>query len=74
MDMGFHMVHTLELVLYPTGFGCIGEDCRSSAHFNGERDRTPHGQVDRVVNGKGGCVKREHWHKSALGALRCEWI
>lgn len=30
MDMGYHVVHTLSAVLFPDGFGCIGERCPSS--------------------------------------------
>lgn len=29
-------------VLYPQGFGCIGEGCPSNDHSNGDRDYTPH--------------------------------
>lgn len=46
MDMGFHVVSTLSRVLYPSGFGCIGERkghvCPSNDHTNGDRDYTPH--------------------------------
>ena len=42
MDMGFHLVYELSHALWPNGYGCIGEDCSSNDHSNGDRDRTPH--------------------------------
>ena len=42
MDMGFHVVYGLGRTLWPDGFGCIGEGCRSNDHSNGDRDYTPH--------------------------------
>lgn len=42
MDMGFHLVSTLSRVLFPDGFGCVGNGCPSNDHSNGDRDRTPH--------------------------------
>ena len=42
MDMGFHIVYNLSRVLYPQGFDCIGEKCRSNDHSNGDRDRSFH--------------------------------
>ena len=42
MDMGFHVVYNLSRVLYPQGFDCIGEKCRSNDHSNGDRDRSFH--------------------------------
>lgn len=42
MDMGFHIVYELGAILFPDGFGCTGEGCRSSDHSNGDRDYTPH--------------------------------
>lgn len=58
MDMGFHVVSTLSRVLYPAGFGCIGNPetyltsegrpvlpgvhCPSNDHSNGDRDYRPH--------------------------------
>lgn len=43
MDMTFELVYQLGSVLWPKGFGCIGEECRSNDHSNGDRDYTPHG-------------------------------
>lgn len=42
MDMGFALVYELSRVLFPEGFGCIGRDCPSNDHSNGDRNRTPH--------------------------------
>jgi len=42
MDMGFHLVHNLSYILYPDGFECIGKECPSNDHSNGDRDYTPH--------------------------------
>lgn len=64
MDMGFHVVSTLSRVLYPDGFGCIGERCPSNDHLNGDRDYTPH------VFG----LSQPHWHKAGDYALRHRWL
>lgn len=54
MDMGFHLVYNLSYVLFPDGFGCVGDGsgyegsgraCPSNDHSNGDRDYTPHGQT-----------------------------
>ena len=42
MDMGFQLVYTLSATLWPDGFVCLGDRCRSNDHSNGDRDRTPH--------------------------------
>lgn len=42
MDMGFALVYDLARDLWPNGYGCVGEKCRSNDHSNGDRDRTPH--------------------------------
>lgn len=51
MDMGFALVYNLSSVLFPNGFGCIGDGngyegtnicCPSNDHSNGDRDYTPH--------------------------------
>lgn len=84
MDMGFHLVSNLAYILYPNGFGCVGEKCRSADHANGDRDRTPHTAGDPLY------VKRDernrpaftfapstghvHWHASGDYALRHEWL
>ena len=74
MDMGFSLVYNLAYTLYPNGFGCSGEGCRSNDHSNGDRDYTPDGRIDRVHTGKGGLVKREHWHRDGGYAIRQVWL
>lgn len=46
MDMGFHLVYTLSRTLWPKGFECVGEACRSNDHSNGDQDRKPHHHGD----------------------------
>ena len=62
MDMGFHVVSTLSRVLFPDGFGCIGEGdspstrCPSSDHSNGDRSYRLHGEKTHecaACHGKG---------------------
>lgn len=38
-DMGYHIVYTLSRLLFPE-FTCIGKDCPSNDHHNGDRDFT----------------------------------
>jgi hypothetical protein len=59
MDMGFHLVYSLGSVLYPKGFRCAGEKCRSNYHFNDPDDKR---------DGK-------HWHIGDGGyALNQAWL
>lgn len=46
MDMGFFLVYSLSSRLWPNGHECIGEECPSNAHSNGDRDYTPHHHRD----------------------------
>lgn len=46
MDMGFHVVYELSSALYPDGFACIGENCPSNDHSNGDRNHEPHHHKD----------------------------
>jgi len=55
MDMGFHLVYNLSRMLYGNTFPCIGEECPSNDHSNGDRDRTPHAHSD------GGYALRQRW-------------
>lgn len=55
MDMGFHMVYELSAVLWPSGYECPGERCRSSDHSNGDRNYTPH------HHNNGGYALRQEW-------------
>lgn len=68
MDMGFSVVYELSRVLYPDGFGCVGEGCPSNDHSNGDRDYTPEGAAD----GDGERVR--HWHNDGGYALRQRWL
>lgn len=62
MDMGVDVVQNLSRALYPSGYGCYGENCRSNDHANGDRNYTPHGEVD------------SHWHRNGDYAIRQEWL
>lgn len=62
MDMGFQLAYTLSSILYPTGFGCIGDRCPSNDHSSGDRDRTPH------------TADAPHWHRDGGYALRHAWL
>lgn len=73
MDMGFHLVSTLSRVLYPDGFGCIGDKCPSNDHSNGDRDYTPHG-CGLTPHLRGVLVGTDHWHGAGDYALRHRWI
>ena len=56
MDMSFALVYDLSHVLWPEGFGCIGERCLSNDHNNGDQDYTPaHWHRD------GGYALRHRW-------------
>ena len=55
MDMGFALVYELGAALFPEGFGCTGENCRSNDHSNGDKDYSPHTHRD------GGYALRQRW-------------
>lgn len=84
MDMGFHLVSNLGWILYPNGFGCVGERCRSNDHANGDRDHTPHTAGDPIRVERDARNNRTfffapgaghvHWHASGDYALRHEWL
>jgi len=81
MDMGFHVVSTLSRVLYPDGFGCLGDGgenrsarCPSNDHSNGDRDYTPHDcNADRPESGN--VYASHHTHQGpARGKYgTCHW-
>lgn len=54
-DMGFHVVNSLGYALYPDGFECIGKDCPSNDHSNGDRNYEPHHHAS------GGYALRHEW-------------
>lgn len=78
MDMGLHVVYNLSRMLYPKGFGCIGEDCPSNDHTNGDRDYSKHlsaregplGDMTPEAQRKYGV----HWHAEGGYALRHSWL
>lgn len=78
MDMGFHLIYSLSYVLYPNGFGCIGENreartsCPSNDHSNGDRDYTPNGGILAGMPQADGV--HTHWHKDGGYALRHRWL
>lgn len=74
MDMGFHLVYSLGYALWPKGFGCVGERCRSNDHSNGDRDYTPHGAPVVKSHWKAGGRAVEHWHKDGGYTLKHEWV
>ena len=78
MDMGFHLVYELASRLWPEGFGCIGEKCRSNDHSNGDRDRRPHGTLRHKVWASeiaaGVKLTIDHWHRDGGYALNHRWL
>jgi len=76
MDMGFHLVYTLSRILFPKGFGCVGEGCPSNDHVNGDRDYTPHATVTERTGADGTLCTchKEHWHRDGGYAVRQRWI
>jgi hypothetical protein len=46
MDVTFELVYNLSSVLYRDNYICLGENCRSNDHVNGDKDRTPHKHSD----------------------------
>lgn len=84
MDMGFALVYNLSRVLFPKGFGCIGEGCPSNDHSNGDRDRTVHGSVIGYTPATINKLTKEyttsqpklaqHWHNDGGYALNHQWL
>lgn len=72
MDMGFALVYDLAYTLYPKGFGCIGEKCRSNDHSNGDRDYTPHGHRGPRYDGTKESLA--HWHNSGGYSISHRWL
>ena len=76
-DVGFELVYNLGRVLYPAGFGCIGEKCNSNDHSNGDRDRTPHGicrDCRESTHTPTPGHEYEHWHSDGGYALNHRWL
>jgi hypothetical protein len=55
MDMGFHLVYSLSRTLFRDTFDCVGKDCPSNDHSNGDRDYAPHAHSD------GGYALKQRW-------------
>ena len=58
MDMGFHLVYNLGRVLWPAGYPCSGETCRSNDHSN---DYTCRREVDAHHHRDGGYALAHRW-------------
>lgn len=83
MDMGFHLVYSLSSAMFPKGYGCIGKECRSNDHVNGDRDYTPHkaGEPRFAKDAKYGDAPLSwakagavHWHRDGGYALQHRWL
>jgi hypothetical protein len=80
MDMGFELVYNTSYWIHRDGFGCIGKNCPSNDHNNGDRDYTPHTANTKCLSCRGGleCHRdppcHNHWHKDGGYALRQRWI
>ncbi len=46
MDMGFSVVFDLSGTLYQDKFICLGQECKSNDHVNGDRNYKPHKHSD----------------------------
>ena len=55
MDMGFHLVYELSATLWPDGYPCVGANCPSNDHTNGDRNYAPHLHRD------GGYALAQRW-------------
>lgn len=80
MDMGFAVVYELSSTLWSNGFGCIGKNCRSNDHSNGDRDYRPHedhtgGDQNHIcAKQPETCKAFKHWHKDGGYALNYKWL
>lgn len=55
MNAGFGLVYDLSSVLWPNGFECIGDNCPSNDHLNGDRNYAPH------IHSCGGYALKQSW-------------
>ncbi len=55
MDMGFSVVYNLSSVLFKDNFFCIGKNCKSNDHINGDKNYKPHKHSD------GGYLLKQEW-------------
>jgi hypothetical protein len=78
MDMGFETVYRLGYALWPDGFACIGEKCRSNDHSNGMPRFTQY--TAETCPGRPCSNECDHkgipqvTHKDGGYALRQEWL
>lgn len=56
MDMGFNVVYNLSRVLFRDGYECVGQNCGSNDHSNGDRNYEPH-----MHTGDGGYALKQRW-------------
>lgn len=62
MDMGFNLVYNLSRTLFPDGFICSGESCRSNDHFNDRsKGMRPENFAGKRHTGDGGYALRQEW-------------
>ncbi len=73
MDMGFHLIYNLSFSLYPEGFGCVGKDCPSNDHSNGDKDYTPHGN-NMTPHLREVLIGKDHWHRDGGYAIKQRWL
>ncbi len=58
MDMGFHVIYNLAYTLFPKGYKCPGESCRSNDHFN---DHTITREKGKHKHSDGGYAFDQQW-------------
>lgn len=58
MDMGFAIVYNLSSTLYRQGFICMGKDCRSNDHNNGD---TNYKRTKNHIHSDGGYLLKQEW-------------
>ena len=61
MDMGFNLVYNLSRTLFPEGFICAGEECRSNDHFNEPDKYNRKRFAGKMHKGDGGYALRQAW-------------
>jgi len=62
MDMGFEIVYRMSCELFPEGFRCTGEDCRSNDHCNKHGDEYRRKNFKgKMHTGDGGYAIQQKW-------------
>lgn len=76
MDMGCSLVYEASRRIWPSGFGCPGESCRSNDHGNGDRSYIAHGaligRIQADAENREDCVR--HWHRDGGYAIKHQWL